>query len=213
MHRSVQSRIVRGVTGLIAGVLLSSGVQAAESRATAPADVVRNTTEAVIERIQSNQERLRDNPEAVADVVRDLVLPEFDFKLMSQLVLAQAWRDASDDQKARFQEQFKELLIGTYGNSLAKYSGQEIVYKPVHAADDATRVTVPVEVQPDDGPAVPIAYRLFQKDSGQWQVFDVSVDGVSLVQNYRGSFQSDIRRNGLDALIERLAKRNAGNQG
>lgn len=199
--------------GLVMALIFAAGATA--ESVTPPDQLVKKTTEEVISAVEANREAIREDPSTVSRFVRELVLPHFDFQVMSQLVLAQNWRDASASQRERFTEQFQQLLIHTYGSSLAKYSGQRIEFLPMQSDPERGRVTVSVRVHPDDGPAIPIDYKLYRtgKGEGPWKVFDVLVDGVSLVQNYRSSFATEVRREGLDALIQRLAERNAAKSG
>ena len=129
---------------------------------------------------------------------------------MSRLVLARNWRGATQQQRQRFVEEFRQLLVRTYGSSLSKYSGQEVRYPPMQSSGaDDDRVTVQTEILQSGGPSIPLDYRLHRTDSG-WKVYDVTVDGASLVLNYRSQFASEIARHGLDGLIQRLAERNSG---
>lgn len=195
-----------GVASL--GFALMVGIAGAQEL-TRPEKLVRNTTEEVVAKLEANSDELKADPDRVAGLVEELVLPHFDFRAMSQMVLARNWRKASEAQRERFVGAFKQLLIHTYGNSLAEYSGQRIEFRPMHSDPDQGRVTVSMRIHPGDGPAIPIDYKLYRPGGDAWQVFDVVVDGVSLVQNYRGSFRDEVKRKGLDALIERIEERNA----
>jgi phospholipid transport system substrate-binding protein len=178
------------------------------SEKTRPEELVRKTTEEVLDKLEANKAALKEDPDKVAQFVEEYVMPHFDFQAMSQMVLAQNWRTATKEQRARFVEAFRQLLIHTYGSSLAEYSGERIEFRPMHSNPDSGRVTVSMRIHAGDGPPIPVDYKLYQRDDNPWQVFDVVVDGVSLVQNYRGSFAGEVKRKGLDALIERIQERN-----
>jgi phospholipid transport system substrate-binding protein len=193
--------------GLLVGL---AATQTQASELSQPEKLVRDTTNEVLERLEANKAALDENPDRVAKLVGELVLPHFDFRAMSQMVLAQNWRRASTEQRERFVAAFRGLLIHTYGSSLSEYSGQRIAFKPMHSNPDSGRATVSMAIQPDDGPSIPVAYELYQPEGSEWKVFDVVVDGVSLVQNYRSSFASEARKKGLDELIERIEERNKG---
>ena len=182
---------------------------AATAQETVPPDrLVRQTTEQVLSALRENQEAIATNPSKVYDLVSEYVLPRFDFELMSRFVLAQAWRSASETQQQRFVEEFRRLLVRTYGKSLAEYSGQEVKYLPMQEdSAQEKRVTVQTEIVQQNGPEIPLAYKLYRTDQG-WKVYDVIIDGVSLVLNYRSSFNAQIARDGLDSLIQDLAERN-----
>ncbi|WP_440996869.1 MlaC/ttg2D family ABC transporter substrate-binding protein [Arhodomonas sp. SL1] len=173
-----------------------------------PEELVRETTREVRAVLEAHREEIADDPSLVYEYVADLVLPKFDFELMSRFVLGRHWKDASEAQRERFVREFRGLLIRTYGTSLSEYSGEEVDFPPMKSDPERGRVTVPTEVIQPDGPEIPVNYSLFRNDAGQWRVFDVTIEGVSLIQNYRSSFGSEVRQKGLDALIERLAKRN-----
>lgn len=181
----------------------------AAAQETVPPDrLVRQTTEQVLSALRENQEVIAENPSKVYDLVSEYVLPRFDFELMSRFVLAQAWRSASEAQQQRFVEEFRRLLVRTYGKSLAEYSGQEVKYLPMQGdVTQQERVTVQTEIVQQNGPSIPLDYKLYHTDQG-WKVYDVIIDGVSLVLNYRSSFNTQIAREGLDGLIQDLAERN-----
>ena len=202
-------RITMGLVTVVVGLAVGAATASELSR---PEELVRNTTDKVLERLEANADVIKEDPKRVSGQVEEFVLPHFDFRAMSQMVLARHWRKASDDQKERFVEAFRQLLIRTYGNSLAEYSGQRVEFKPMHSDPERGRVTVAMRIHPNDGPSIPVEYKLYQRDDQPWKVFDVVVDGVSLVQNYRGSFGSEVKKKGLDALIERIEKRNASRQ-
>jgi len=185
-------------------VLTTSWVRAEQHPAQ---QLVEQTSERVLERLKRDREALRADPGLIFPLVEDLVLPHFDFEVMSRWVLGRYWRQASEEQKARFIEEFKGLLVRTYATALLEYSDQSIAYKPLLGGENADRVTVATEVVPSGGPRIPINYQLYKK-GGEWKVYDIAVDGVSLLLNYRTSYGSEIRRHGLADLIERLAQRN-----
>jgi len=175
--------------------------------------VAKQTAEHITHEINQNREKYRKNPEALYSLVNKVVLPHFEFRYMSRIVLGRYWRQATPGQRKRFTQAFKSLLVHTYANSLLKYSDHKIIWKPVHAKDNAQRVTIRSEVELEHGSPVPINYRAVL-ENGQWKVYDVAVDGVSLVTNYRSSFAIQARRNGIDKLIERIQKKSeqkAGN--
>lgn len=193
---------------LAAGLVLGAAGAAAAQTPTPPDELVKQTTREVLEVLRENEQAIEQNPERVFDAVQKLVLPHFDFELMSRFVLARNWQQATPEQQQRFTEEFRQLLVRTYGTALAEYSGQEVRFPPMNADLERGRATVPTEIVQPDGPAIPLSYSLYRTDD-EWKVFDVSVDGVSLVQNYRSTFATEVQRNGIDGLIKRLAERNA----
>lgn len=194
-----------GALVLLAAVGMAQAQPAEEAQA-----LVRQTTEQVLSRLEAQREELRQNPQELYALIEDVVLPHFDFEAMSRLVLARHWRTATPAQRERFVEEFRSLLVRTYGTALLEYTGQEIAYQPVHAGKDARRVSVPTQVIPrEGGPPIPIVYRLYSKD-GEWKVYDISVDGVSLLLNYRNSYGRIVRQEGMGALLERMSRKSGG---
>lgn len=183
--------------------LLSGQVPASQS----PQSLVEETSQLMLAKLKQEQEVIRTDPGRIYELVNDIVIPHFDFQYMSQMVLAKYWRRANDQQRQAFTGEFKQLLVRTYATSLNEYTEQEVVYLPFRAGKDASKATVRTEVEQPGSFPVPIDYRL-RNNNGEWKVFDVVIDGVSLVTNYRISFAKEIRQDGLDALIETLASRN-----
>jgi phospholipid transport system substrate-binding protein len=182
------------------------------SAASDPLSMVRDTADRVLAEVSAQREALQESPQQIYPLVEQIVLPRFDFARMSQLVLGRYWRGASDAQKESFTNEFRVLLVRTYATALLNYSDQQIHYKPFNAAPDATEVTVATEVAGQGARAIPINYSVYLADQ-DWKVFDVTIDGVSLVSNYRSTFGKEVQRYQLDGLIQRLAERNASGKG
>jgi phospholipid transport system substrate-binding protein len=205
MRRLIAAMVLALAAGGVPALAADSG-QAAQQ-------LVQETTDKVLDRLQAERESIKAEPRRVYGLVEALVLPHFDFEAMSRLVLAKYWRDATPAQRGRFVELFRDLLVRTYSTALLEYTGQEVRYKPVHAGDDARRVKVPTEVvPPDGGPAIPIVYSLYDKE-GRWLVYDISIDGVSLLLNYRNTYTTEVRQKGIDALIARMEQHRNGGSG
>lgn len=171
-------------------------------------DTVKSTTTIVIERIKAERNRIKSDPGYLYVLMDQLVVPKFDFHIMSRAVLGSAWQNATVDQQEAFQNEFKNLLIGTYATSLAEYADNQIIFHPAESRPDSRFVLVRTEVKgaANNNP-LPIDYRMHQVDE-KWMVVDVAVDKVSLVSTYRGSFRSEINNDGLDSLIKKLAEKN-----
>lgn len=127
----------------------------------------------------------------------------FDFHEFSQRTAGPAWRNFSPDQQERFSSAFAELLIYTYLGKVDKYNGEKIDYAGVKTDPQATRVEVQTIMTLKDGKAIPVAYRMLPKN-GQWRVYDVLIEGISLVKNYRTQFHDILSKNSPDQLIERV---------
>ena len=175
--------------------------------ATTPDEVVKETAEGVISHIENNRSILEANPEKIYDMVNELVIPRFDFISMSKWVLGKHWKSANETQRSEFIAQFKALLVRTYARALLEYSGQSIKYHPVEQNPQSNLAVVKTELTSSSSTQLPILYRMHQKNE-EWKVVDVAVDGVSLVTTYRGSFATQIKKNGFDSLLNELSKKN-----
>jgi len=172
-----------------------------------PNEVVKETAEGVISHIESNRSILETHPEKIYDMVNELVIPRFDFISMSKWVLGKHWKTASETQRSEFITQFKALLVRTYARALLEYSGQSIKYYPAEQNPQSNLAVVRTELTSLSSAQLPILYRMHQKNE-EWKVVDVAVDGVSLVTTYRGSFATQIKKNGFDSLLNDLSKKN-----
>ncbi|MGB5761439.1 MAG: ABC transporter substrate-binding protein [Sedimenticolaceae bacterium] len=189
--------------------LLSSLVEAAIED---PQQLVRETGEKVLSEVGARKADLEANPALIYPLVESTVLPHFDFRRMSQSALGRYWPDASDEQKTAVTNEFRELLVRTYATALLGYTGQKIQYLPVQYQPGDEKVMIPTRIAAsDNAPPIPINYRL-QLNDAKWMVYDVVIDGVSLITNYRSQFATEVRRNGIDGLISALADKN-GNTG
>ncbi|MES9856218.1 MAG: ABC transporter substrate-binding protein [Sedimenticola sp.] len=205
------SRLNRlSLMGWISLLLLLFALQPATA-ATEPNTIVKETTDKILAEVASLKQELDESPGRIYPLVEHIVLPRFDFVRMSRLVLGKHWRRADEGEKRAFTYAFRELLIRTYTTALLNYSGQEINYLPMRAMAGASEVMVNTEVSSEGATPVPINYRLYL-DGDEWKVYDLLIDGVSLVSNYRTNFASEIRRRKLSGLISRLEARNKKNK-
>ena len=192
--------------GVLFGLLTLTAVAAPVAPAS-PRDMVIDTSQKMLAALKKDKDLLKQNPQRIYDLVSEIVLPHFDFTTMSKWVLGKNWRTLNPEQQQRFTNEFRTLLVRTYAVSLSEYQDQKLNYLPLKAAPSADDVTVRTEVLRGGGPAIPINYSMHLTANG-WKVYDVVIDGVSLVINYRTSFATQIRTGGVDKLIEDLVARN-----
>lgn len=169
----------------------------------APDVILKQTSDEVIAVLKDKREQLKDNPDLVYDLVQEHILPHLDEVTIAKLALGKNWRAATREQKLEFIEEFRNLLIRTYGKSLSEFSDQEINYFPVKMKPGDSKVVVKSEVLQPGGPSIPVSYRMRIKDDA-WVVYDLSIDGVSLVTSYRGTFDQEVRKGGIDGLLKYL---------
>ncbi|BAN70066.1 MlaC/ttg2D family ABC transporter substrate-binding protein [endosymbiont of unidentified scaly snail isolate Monju] len=209
--------------GLLTGMLLvmTMAASAAEARID-PQQVVRETAEKVLAEVTARKTELEADPSQLYSLVKDTVVPHFDFTAMTRSVMGRFWRRATEQQKRRLVAEFQEMLVRTYATALLGYSGQTIEYPTGRYPEDASKVVVSTRIRAAGGPPIPIDYRLkWDEKRGEWLVYDVVIDSVSLVTNYRSSFARLIREGarkaknpaqrmqvGIDHLIATLSAKN-----
>ena len=195
------------LAGLFLLVQLSFSTLLAAADIVAPDVMLKQTSDEVIAVIKEKREQLEENPSLVYDLVQEYILPHLDEVTIAKLALGKNWREASREQKIEFINEFRNLLIRTYGKSLSEFSDQEINYFPVKMKEGEQKVVVKSEVLQPGGPSIPVSYRMRIKDDA-WKVYDLSIDGVSLVTSYRGTFDQEVRKGGIDGLLQYLKDKN-----
>ncbi|MBS4096640.1 MAG: ABC transporter substrate-binding protein [Sulfuricella sp.] len=187
------------LVGLFAGLAQAGDI---------PPDVlVKDTSQDVLAIVKKDKDIQAGSQKKLLDLVEAKVLPHFDFKRMTQLAVGKHWRTATPAQQESLTNEFRTMLVRTYSNSLSAYKNQTIEYKAFTMKAGDTDVTVRTQVIQPGGQPVPINYALEKQPNG-WKVYDVEVDGVSLVTNYRGSFGTEIGKTGVDGLIKTLVDKN-----
>ena len=170
--------------------------------------LVKETTALIKKRVKEDDNLIKTNPEHLYDLVNEIVLPNFDFQKMSSWVLGKNWRNASAEQKKKFTNQFSRLLVRTYSRAVYDNIDQQINFLPIRGKPDAKKVTIRTEVPQEAGFPIPIDYKMRLKNN-EWKVYDVVIDAISLVANYRTTFNQEIKKSGIDSLIASLADRNS----
>lgn len=186
-------------------VLLAFAVgNVAHADVTPPDELVKSVTAQLRGEIKERRDELKADPNAMQALIEELVVPHFDIPRITRLVLGLHGRDASPEQLERFGEAFKSMLFRSYTNALVEYEDSvEIEWRPLRLAPDATRATVQSTLIRKDAPPVPIGFVMQRQDAG-WKVFDLTVENISLVNNFRAQLNSQIGRDGLDAVTKKL---------
>jgi phospholipid transport system substrate-binding protein len=186
---------------VLCAVWLAGAAAAAE---TAPDALVKTTVTDVLQIIKDNRDR-----RTLVDVAEKKVLPHFDFETMTRLAVGKAWRDATPEQRKALQDSFRALLVNTYTTALSNQDTVDPTFevKPVQVASGQKDVVVRSVVSQPGKQPVAVDYRMERKSDG-WKVYDVIVENLSLVTNYRSTFASEISKGGIDGLIKALQAKN-----
>ena len=188
--------------GLAGLVLLWVGLNAFGAEI-APDEVIRKTAEDVIASIKADKAIQSGDRSKAYALIDQKVLPHFDFTRMTRLAVGRNWNQASADQQKQLVDEFRDLLVRTYASSLSQYKDQVVQIKGTENQAGGTDAVVHSAIVPSGGQTIPIDYSMEKLGDG-WKVYDIRVDGVSLVTNYRSEFTDIVRRNGIDGLIKAL---------
>ncbi len=194
---------------ILATVFAGMNAQLAWSQESPDALVRKNTTE-ILAALKADKDLAAGNQKKIEKLADEKILPLFNFVRMTQLAVGRNWKDASDAQKKSLIDEFRTLLVRTYSTSLTQFRNQTIDVKPTKMAATDAEVVVKTQVIQPGGQPIPIDYSL-EKSGDSWKVYDVLIDGVSLVTNYRSSFNTEIQKSGIDGLIKSLSDRNSKN--
>ena len=181
----------------------------------ATADEALTPPQQVIQKTSDQLQVSLQKPEYKADfrkattLVDQIINPNVDFDRVSILVLGKHWRSATPEQRDRFKQEFRMLLVRTYTTAFTEYSDWKIRYLPMEQESSGKKVMVKTEILQSGGQPVAVNYRMVDEGAG-WKVYDILIEGISLLQNYRTSFNAEIEEGSLDQLIAHLAERNAG---
>jgi phospholipid transport system substrate-binding protein len=175
---------------------------------TPPDQTAREVTDKIVGLIKQNRDAYAKDYKKLYAMVNEQLLPHFDFRKMSQQVLGIAWRNASEDQRTRFTNEFRDLLVRTYGTALLKYTDEKIVYLPLKIGEGDRTAVVRSQIQRSGGaPPIAINYSFFNGNEG-WKIYDMAIEGPSIVTTYQRVYAQKLNQGGLDALIESMVKDN-----
>ena len=180
---------------------------AAFAQVDSPDGLIKKVTEDVLTIVRQDKDIQSGNTKKAIELVEAKVLPNFNFQHMTALAMGKDWNKASSEQKKRLTEEFKTLLVRTYSNALTGYRDQTIRYKPTKMQPGDDDVVVRTEVVQPGSKAIQLDYSM-EKLADGWKVYDVVVAGVSLVTNYRDTFNQEVRANGVDGLLQMLVNKN-----
>ncbi|TDI76995.1 MAG: ABC transporter substrate-binding protein [Betaproteobacteria bacterium] len=193
-----------GIAVLLSTLLVAPATWAIE---TSPDILVDNTAQEILAIIKQDKDIQSGNKAKILDLVEAKILPHFNFARMTRLAMGKNWSKATPQQQQELEKQFRTLLVRTYYKALSVYSHHTIKVVPLNTMAGDTNVTVKTQVMQSHGPTVTINYSM-EKTSSGWKVYDITVSGISLVINYRGSFNSQIRKGGVEGLLKTLSEKN-----
>ena len=188
-------------------LVASSIVDAIDDRL--PEQIVEDTSATILKTINEENDKLREDPTLINGLINETVIPIIDLDSMGKLILGKHWKKASETQRSGFISEFKDMLIRTYAKSLVDYGHAKVNVLPTREKEQGKYYTVQSELEVGSGKApLQVAYIFRKNKQDEWKVFDLAVDGLSLVKNFRTSFGQEIKETSLDALITRLANTN-----
>lgn len=187
------------------GLLLVCSVVFAAS----PTELIQTTADRVVHALNKGRGNLSNS--RIHGIIRQNLLPKVDVNAMSRSVLGRRiWNSASGSQRSRFKNEFVSLVINTYSSALRQYTNEKVKVYPLRGdAANRSRVLVRSKIIRKNGPSIPLNYRLVRRGSG-WRIYDMSVEGVSMVQSFRSQFAGELSRGSLEQLIQRLSQHNRG---
>ena len=191
---------------LLVSFLLPAAAQA-QSPDSAPDVLVKNVTNEVLDIVRKDKDIQSGSHQRAIALVEAKVLPHFDFSHMTRLSMARDWRTATPVQQKTLTDEFRTLLVRTYSKALTEYKNQSIEFKPLKMKAGDTDVKVSTLISQPGSKPIPLDYYLEKLPQG-WKVYDIEVDGISLVINYRESFANEVRKGGIDGLISSLQAKN-----
>ncbi|MDH3451003.1 MAG: ABC transporter substrate-binding protein [Gammaproteobacteria bacterium] len=169
--------------------------------------LVVDNTKAVLDALRANREQVASDPQYVQLLVTEKIVPHLDFQVMTLLVVGKKhWQNADAAQRKTLTDEFRTLLLRTYSKSLAEYRDQRIEFLPYQPSAKKDRAVVRSKFYPTGGQPVAVDYRLRNKDG--WRIYDIKIDGISLVKNFQSSFAAEIEQSGIDGLIASLEAKN-----
>jgi phospholipid transport system substrate-binding protein len=173
----------------------------------APDALAKSVTDEVLEAVRADKDLQGGNSQKVLQLVEAKVLPHFNFARMTQLAMGKNWRQAQPEQQKALMGEFRTLLVRTYTAAFSGYKNQTVDYRPLKLAPQDTDATVKSVINQPGSQPIAVDYSM-EKTAQGWKVYDVKIEGISLVDNYRSTFNTEVQKNGVDGLIKALADKN-----
>ena len=200
------------VFALLGPIAMADTARAAEAApGPAPQELIETTSRRLLEALDADREQARKDPARVRKLVDEILLPHFDTDYSARLVLGKHWRNATPEERKRFVDAFYQSLLRNYGSALAEFTADRMTVLPFRGDLASGQATVRTEVKRRNGTRVPVNYTLRATPTG-WKAWDVTIEGISYVRNFRNDVGAEIDQRGFPTLIERLEKENRGGE-
>jgi phospholipid transport system substrate-binding protein len=193
---------------VVAIVCLVCAFTAVAQEEPAPLAILQQTSNQMLTALKQSKASLKSDPNAIYRIVNNILLPRVDLEIMGRSVVGRTyWMQATPDQRAEFKRLFTHQVTQTYSAALSSYQNEEVKFFPIRDyTPGMQRVQVQSEIVRNNGQIIPISYRLIN-EGGAWKVYDISVEGVSIVQSYSAQFSNDLQQGGLAALLVKMRQR------
>ena len=172
-----------------------------------PDQLVQKITDDVLAAVKSDKQLASGDKQKALKLAEEKVLPYIDFEQATRLAVGRPWNQATPEQKKRLVTEFRNMLVRTYSNAISTYEGQTLKVLPARGKQDPEETVVRTQFIRAGGQPLPIDFTMHQKE-GTWKVYDITVEGVSLVMTYRSEFDAIVKQKGIDGLIQALATKN-----
>ena len=172
-----------------------------------PEELVKQITSDVMTAIKTDKQLAAGDRQKALKLAEEKILPHVDFHEATRLAVGRSWREASPEQRKKLVDEFRAMLVRTYSNALEGYQGQEMKVLPSRIKPGDDEATVRNQFTRAGGKPVPIDYQMRKTGSG-WKIYDISVEGISLVLTYRSEFDQVVKQEGIDGLLKRLSQKN-----
>ena len=201
---------MKATTALASVVVLAlAAAPVIPASAESPDQVIQETSELVLQELNENRETFKQDPEALYAAIDDILLPRFDRMYSGGLVMGKYWRRATPEQRERFINALYRSLLRTYANGILDYRGDQLEVLPVEGDISDGKALVETRVTLDTGVVTPVNYRMRLSD-GKWKTYDLIIEGISYVSNYRSQYAEEFRAKGIETVIEELEAKARG---
>ncbi len=174
-----------------------------------PHEIIEVAANSIAAEMKGRQDYLAENRGELYALIDEILAPHFDTRYAGRLVLGKHWKKVTREQRNRFIEVFYEFLLQSYANGVLKFDDDAVSVNAAEVGADVKRTVVNTEMRLDDGSRIPVNYSMRKSKDG-WRVYDVRIEGVSYIQNYRNQFNAEISALGIEAVIERLQSETDG---